>query len=163
MATPHACAELVDVLPGLLRARRLLVGTLNTPTLATLAIVHERGSMRASEVADHFGLDISTVSRQVTHLRQKGFLEGNPDPEDGRSHRLTVTEAGIEKLHNFRHHLVDKLVARLTDWPDEEVGELARLLDKLGHTGVATTPPESPATPPTPTKSLQEKELQALA
>jgi len=161
MATPHACAALVDVFPDLLRARRTLVGTLNTPAVATLAVVHQRGSLRISEVAEHLSLDLSTVSRQVTHLRQKGFLESSPDPDDGRSQRLTVRAEGVEELRRYRRAIVDKLVERLEDWPDQEVGDLARLLGKLATTATtecaATTPP---ATSPDRPQLVPEQENQ---
>jgi DNA-binding MarR family transcriptional regulator len=152
MATPHACAALVDVFPDLLRARRTLVGTQNIPAIATLAVVHQRGSLRISEVAEHLSLDLSTVSRQVTQLRQKGLLDSAPDPDDGRSQRLTVSTEGVAELRRNRRTVVDKLVERLDAWPDHEVGDLARLLGKLATTATsecaATTPaaasPEKP-------------------
>ena len=169
MATPHACAALVDVFPDLLRARRALVGALNTPAVATLAVVHQRGSMRISEVAEHLSLDLSTVSRQVAHLRQKGFLDSSPDPDDGRSQRLTVSAEGTGELRRTRRDLVDKLVERLSDWPDQEVGDLTRLLDRLATTATATatgggcarTGPA--ATSPDTTTHTREKQLQGNA
>ncbi|WP_432561159.1 MarR family winged helix-turn-helix transcriptional regulator [Kineococcus sp. SYSU DK003] len=141
MVTAHACAALVDVFPDLLRARRALVATPNTPAVATLATVHQRGSLRLTEVAEHLSLDLSTVSRQVAHLRRKGLLTACPDPDDGRSQRLSVTEAGVEELRAFRRACVDKLVEGLGDWRDDEVGDLTRLLGKLARTAAA-----SPAT-----------------
>lgn len=164
MATPHACAALVDVFPDLLRARRTLVGTLNTPAVATLAVVHQRGSMRISEVAEHLSLDLSTVSRQVTHLRQKGFLDSSPDPDDGRSQRLTVTPEGVEELRSYRRTVVDKLVERLEDWPDHEVGDLARLLGKLATTATAEcADTTSAAASPENTELVPEREKQLQA
>ncbi|NIZ92860.1 MarR family winged helix-turn-helix transcriptional regulator [Kineococcus rubinsiae] len=135
MATPHACAGLVDVLPGLLRARRAIVGSTPAPSTATLAAVHESGTPRVSEVAETLGLDLSTVSRQVTHLRQRGLLTAVPDPQDGRSQRLSLTETGVAELRSHRRHLVDTLVARLADWDDAEIDLLARLLDRLARAG----------------------------
>ena len=159
MATPHACAALVDVFPSLLRARRSLAGTLSTPSVVTLAVVHQRGTMRVSEVADALALDLSTVSRQVTHLRRRGLLESAPDPEDGRSQRLHVTRAGTDELRTHRRRVVDKLVENLRDWDDHEVVELTRLLGKLTAT-CATEPTTLATAPPRTTTDVQEKQLQ---
>lgn len=161
MATPHACAALVDVFPDLLRARRTLVGTTNTPAVATLAVVRQHGPLRISEVAEHLSLDLSTVSRQVAHLRQKGLLDSSPDPDDGRSQRLTVTADGVEELRSFRRAVVDKLVAHLDDWPDDDVGDLTRLLGRLTRTPGCST--RSTAAPPQPSESIHEKQLQGNA
>jgi DNA-binding MarR family transcriptional regulator len=156
MATPHACAALVDVFPALLRARRALVGSTSTPAVATLAVVRQRGCPRVSEVAECLGLDLSTVSRQVTHLRRRGLLDASPDPTDGRSQRLAVTDAGTEELRRRRHDLVDRLVEHLADWNDSEIGQLTILLDRLGR---ATD--SRPTT--TPSAGSPELELQRKA
>ncbi|MCI2240037.1 MarR family transcriptional regulator [Paenibacillus sp. TRM 82003] len=138
MATATACAALVPVLPHLARARRRLIGAASLPGTATLSIVREHGSLRMSEVAEGLGLDLSTVSRHVAHLRAEGLLTTSPDPDDGRSQRLAVTAAGEAELRAQRDRVVGALVARLAGWDDAEVDDLARLLRKLA----ATTAPE---------------------
>ena len=155
MATPHACAGLVDVLPRLLRARRAIVGTASAPVTATLAAVHDGGSPRLSEVAETLGLDLSTVSRQVTHLRQRGLLTTAPDPSDGRSQRLNLTDDGLAELRSHRRQLVATLVMRLADWDDAEIDQLARLLDRLARSAAAAgTDAPAPCDPPAPTPSV---------
>lgn len=131
MATPHACAALADVFPDLLRTRRALVGTQNTPAIVALTVVLQHGPLRISEVADHLALDLSTVSRQISHLRQRGLLDSSPDPADGRSQRLSVTPAGLDELRTFRRAVVGRLVDHLDDWGDDEVEQLTRLLGRL--------------------------------
>ena len=176
MATPHACAGLVDVLPRLLRARRSIVGSTSAPVTATLAAVHDGGAPRLSEVAESLGLDLSTVSRQVTHLRQRGLLTAAPDPQDGRSQRLSLTEDGVAELRSHRRDLVDTLVTRLADWDDADIDQLARLLDRLARSGtpagtdapcaepVACGQPAAAPTPtPTPSGDHPEQHLQRNA
>ncbi|MEW1957468.1 MarR family winged helix-turn-helix transcriptional regulator [Kineococcus sp. NPDC059986] len=138
MATPHACSALVDVFPDLLRARRALVGTHHVPAIAALAVVVQHGPLRISEVAEHLSLDLSTVSRQISHLKQRGLLASSPDPVDGRSQRLNVTPAGVEELRRVRRAVVGRLVDHLDDWGDDEVETLTHLLGRLvGTTEVA--------------------------
>jgi len=156
MATPHACAALVGVLPTLLRVKRSVVGSSGSQGFAVLDAVRHFRRPRVSEVADHLALDLSTVSRQVAHLRQRGLLAAFPDPQDGRSQRLTVTAAGIDELRCYRRDLVDRLVERLADWDDADVDTLTGLLARLGSvpdgtTASRTTPsPELPRQEPTP-------------
>lgn len=161
MATPHACAALVDVFPDLLRTRRTLVGSTHTPAVVALAVVLQRGPLRVSEVAEHLSLDLSTVSRQVTHLKTKGLLTSEPDPVDGRSQRLSVTEAGIEELRTFRRSVVDRLVEHLDGWDDGDVDDLTRLLGRLTHDTECL--PRPTAASPQTTPTTQETTLQAHA
>jgi DNA-binding MarR family transcriptional regulator len=145
MATAHACAALVGVLPGLLRVKRSMVGSSGSQGFALLDAVRHFRRPRVSEVADHLALDLSTVSRQVAQLRQRGLLTACPDPEDGRSQRLTVTAAGMDELRRYRHDLVDRLVERLADWDDTDVDTLTALLSRLEHG------PDGPTAPRTTT------------
>jgi DNA-binding MarR family transcriptional regulator len=153
MATAHACSALVGVLPGLLRVKRSVVGSSGAQAFALLDAVRHFRRPRVSEVADHLALDLSTVSRQVAHLRQRGLLAACPDPEDGRSQRLTVTAAGIDELRRYRHDLVDRLVERLADWDDADVDTLTALLSRLDH-----APGGSTASRTTPSLELPRQE-----
>ncbi|MEH3075244.1 MAG: MFS transporter [Quadrisphaera sp.] len=96
--------------------------------MSALATVAAAGPVRVSEVAELMGLDLSTVSRQVSHLRRDGLVESTPDADDGRSQRLSVTDAGRALLRDERHRMVDRLVERLVDWDDAELAEITALI-----------------------------------
>jgi len=158
MASQHACAALVDVFPDVLRLKRAIATTATaTPSTALLAAACELQHPRVSELAEHLHLDLSTVSRQVTHLRQRHLLQACPDPADGRSQRLSVTEEGVAELSRWRRALVAELVQRMEDWDDVDVDALTALLSRLSRGGEAVTdrpdPPLTstvvPALPPT--------------
>ena len=145
MVSPHACAALVAVLPVLLRVKRSVVGSYGAQAVATLDAVHRLRQPRVSEVADQLALDLSTVSRQIAQLRQRGLLETLPDPADGRSHRLTITAAGMDALRRYRRELVDRLVEQLSSWDDTDVDTLTGLLSRLGSEMDESTPrPKTP-------------------
>ena len=140
MVSPRACAELVDVFPDVLRLKRAIAVTAaTTPTTAVLAAVLELERPRVSELAEHLHLDMSTVSRHVAHLRRRSLLDACPDPADGRSQRLTVTEAGVAELRRSRRAMVAELVRRLADWDDADVIDLTTLLGRLSRSGHAAT------------------------
>lgn len=151
MASPHACAALVDQFPHLARSKRVLVGSHPGAATAALAAVVATGPARVSEVAEQMGLDLSTVSRQVAHLRREGLVEATPDASDGRSQRLTATPAGLALLRAERRRLVDALSTRLTGWDDADLGALTGLLDRLA---------DDLARPTTPTTARPTPELQ---
>ncbi|WP_369069732.1 MarR family winged helix-turn-helix transcriptional regulator [Kineococcus terrestris] len=154
MATPHACSALVDVLPGVLRTRRALAGPPGAAAaLSALAAVHELGGPRVSELADHLGLDLSTVSRKVAHLRRLGLLEAVPDPDDGRSHRLSTSAAGLAELREQRRRLVGRLVDHLDDWDDDDLDRLTGLLGRFGR----PAGPPGAGEEPRPTTRTQQR------
>jgi DNA-binding MarR family transcriptional regulator len=138
MATPHACATLVDVVPDVLRLKRALADATAISGTATLTTVAALGHPRVSELAEHLHLDVSTVSRKVTALRQRGLMEALPDPDDGRSQHLSLTSAGVEELRRTRSVLLDVLVERLADWEDDDVETLAVLLGRLSRVPTST-------------------------
>ncbi|MFB9378283.1 MarR family winged helix-turn-helix transcriptional regulator [Kineococcus gynurae] len=130
MASPAVCAELVDVLPQLIRARRTMTG--DTPsTLALLGLTAVQGPLSVSDIAGRLGLDLSTVSRQVAQLRSQGLVLVDPDPQDRRSHRCSPTPTGLDVLREHRRHLVDRLADRLHDWDDADVSALTTLLARF--------------------------------
>lgn len=148
MASPRACAALMGTFPALARSKRAVVGHTRIAPVSALATIATAGPVRVSEVAELMGLDLSTVSRQVSHLRRDGLVEAAPDAVDGRSQLLTVTPAGTAVLREERHRMVDRLVDRLADWDDAELTELTDLLGRL-TTDLTNDPQTARPTAPT--------------
>lgn len=87
---------------------------------------------RVSAVADSIHSDVSTVSRQVTHLVQHGLLEKIGDPQDGRAQLLSLSPAGrevIELLIQRRGSWFEQL---LSSWSDDEAKTFERYLSRFG-------------------------------
>src|SRR4028118_987652 len=68
------------------------------PALIILARLKERGALRLSDLASDVCLDVSTMSRHVRALEERGFVERSTDPADGRASLLTLTAAGRKVL-----------------------------------------------------------------
>ena len=113
---------------------------------------------RVSAVADIIHSDVSTVSRQVTHLVQHGLLEKIGDPDDGRAQLLSLSPAGrtvIEQLVRRRGSWFEQL---LSSWTDEEAQDFERFLSRFGDDVEAVKAqlvaqagaPPAPTTPPPP-------------
>ncbi len=86
------------------------------------------GGARATDLADYFGIDKSTVSRQVRLLEQLGLLSREPDPEDLRALRLVPTPEGVRRLSAARDARRRRVEERLDGWRPDDVQALAALL-----------------------------------
>jgi DNA-binding MarR family transcriptional regulator len=101
---------------------------------------------RLTELAALMEIDLSTASRQVRGLEERGFVSRLEDPRDQRTAWLEVTAAGREVLRAARTERVERISARLADWEEGDVEDLARLLSKLVTS--FTDQPVSPAGAP---------------
>lgn len=96
-----------------------------------LSALNDVGDVRAGELAERFGVDKSTVSRQLAQMETAGLVERIPDPKDGRARFVHVTEAGkarVAELRQARGHWLQRV---LDDWDTEDVDQLVGLLSRL--------------------------------
>jgi len=96
-----------------------------------LTWLEERPATRLTELAALMEIDLSTASRQVRGLEERGFVSRIEDPRDQRTAWLEVTEAGREVLSATRALRIERISSRLSSWHERDVEELARLLSKL--------------------------------
>ncbi|MGW0040685.1 MarR family winged helix-turn-helix transcriptional regulator [Rhodococcus sp. NPDC003348] len=93
-------------------------------------LIHD-GPMRSSALAEAMYTDPSTVSRQVTQLVDRGHVERQPDPTDGRASVLAVTDSGRDAAARIRALRNERLGRLLADWPVDDLREFTRLLDRF--------------------------------
>ncbi|MFG1921229.1 MarR family winged helix-turn-helix transcriptional regulator [Cryptosporangium sp. NPDC048952] len=86
---------------------------------------------RAGALAEAVHADPSTVSRQIAQLVDRGLVERQPDPADGRACVLVPTESGHETMAALRRRRDEHLAAVLQHWPAEDVHELVDLLSRF--------------------------------
>ncbi|WP_369252032.1 MarR family winged helix-turn-helix transcriptional regulator [Streptomyces sp. R41] len=103
-----------------------------------LGHLEESGGCRATDLASHYALDKSTVSRQVAALERAGLIERRLDPEDHRVQVLHLTEAGTRILAQVTESRREAFRERLTGWPEED---LERFAAYLVHYNSAYEPP----------------------
>ena len=89
------------------------------------------GPRRATDLAAETLLDLSTVSRQVRSLVDRGLVERTPDPEDRRGTLLSASEAGVLAFQHYRDQRNQRLARLLEAWPAEDRYELVRLFGRL--------------------------------
>lgn len=112
---------------------------LSLVSFTILAHLEEQQDCRATDLAAHYLLDKSTVSRQVTALEQLGFLERRVDPTDHRVQVLHLAPRGVEILAAARLRRQAAFQERLADWDPSDLERFARYL--VRYNTDATTHP----------------------
>jgi len=109
-----------------------------------LGHLEESGGCRATDLAAHYALDKSTVSRQVTALERAGLVERRLDPEDHRVQVLDLTEAGTRIHAQVTESRREAFRERLAGWPEADLERFAAYL--LRYNATAAVIPLRPAT-----------------
>ncbi|WP_403548090.1 MarR family winged helix-turn-helix transcriptional regulator [Streptomyces iakyrus] len=93
-----------------------------------LGHLEESGGCRATDLAAHYALDKSTVSRQVAGLERAGLIERRPDPADQRVQVLHLTRSGRHVLAQVTESRRAAFRERLAGWPEEDLSRFAEYL-----------------------------------
>ncbi|WP_067564996.1 MarR family winged helix-turn-helix transcriptional regulator [Nocardia acidivorans] len=93
-----------------------------------LDLVIERDGCLASDLAGHFHLDKSTMSRQVAALERLGYLDREVDPANRRNHVLTATAQGRRVAGAAARSRSAAFADRLRDWDDADIARMADYL-----------------------------------
>ena len=114
-----------------------------TPTqLSALATVDRLGPLRLGDLAAVEGIAPSTLTRLVTVLEERGYVERCPVPGDARASTLVIAPAGHEVLERIREQSTILLAGRLETLTDEQRTALAAALPALER--LAETDPGDP-------------------
>ncbi|WP_327116866.1 MarR family winged helix-turn-helix transcriptional regulator [Streptomyces sp. NBC_01341] len=100
-----------------------------------LAHIEHRNGCRATDLAAHYMLDKSTVSRQVATLEKMGLVERHPAPDDHRIQVLHPTAAGRQALASTRASRRNAYRERLGDWTSDDLARFADYLLRYNSAG----------------------------
>ncbi|WP_405679520.1 MULTISPECIES: MarR family winged helix-turn-helix transcriptional regulator [unclassified Streptomyces] len=98
---------------------------------AVLTVLERHGEMRLSRLAELMAVDISVTSRHVTHVAERGWIERETDPGDGRCRILRLTPAGHALLAELGARYTAALEKALADWSAQDIDVLNTLLARL--------------------------------
>jgi DNA-binding MarR family transcriptional regulator len=103
------------------------------------------GALSLSELAAQIHLDISTASRMIDILEQKGLLRRSPDPHDARSLKLEATENGREKFKQIEAEAIERMKGLIGNADPELRQAAVRIVEWLAGnaSGAGTTDLES--------------------
>lgn len=119
------------------RSQRIHISTgegevyLERSAYGILCQLADEGAQRLGALASTFGLDPSTITRQVRALEDAGLAARTIDESDRRAAILDLTPEGREILERTRSHRRERLSKAMHDWSDEERVEFSRLLTKF--------------------------------
>jgi DNA-binding MarR family transcriptional regulator len=106
---------------------------LSLVSFTLLGHLDEQGGCRATDLAAHYALDKSTVSRQVAALERAGLVDRRVDPGDHRVQVLHPTEAGAAILAQVTLSRREALLERLGDWPEADLDQFAAYLARYNE------------------------------
>jgi DNA-binding MarR family transcriptional regulator len=126
--------ELVLALGALVTHLKRKAGDPDTSARAfLLGHVDRLAPVRATDLADHAALDLSTISRHLRGLEDAGLLTRSPDPDDRRASLLSVTDEGRAFVEDAVRARTAMLAAATADWPASDVSTLSALITRLAH------------------------------
>lgn len=106
-----------------------------------LRYVEAHDGVRAQDLAGHFELDKSTVSRQVDQLEDLGLVTREAERPGRRGAVLLLTPAGQRTLEENAEAVRCHLATRLSAWSDAKVAAFSRTLEDFNRTWEAKGPP----------------------
>lgn len=121
------------------RVQRIHISTasgeleLDRSAYGIMARLADNGPQRLGTLASGFGLDPSTITRQVQSLEKAGLAERSIDPSDRRASILQLTAEGKQVLDRTRARRREQLHSLLGDWNDDDRAQFGRLLAKFNE------------------------------
>ncbi len=98
-----------------------------------LAQIDVTPAARAADLAAHFGLDKSTVSRQLEQLISAGLLRREGERPGRRGCELALTTSGQQYLAAAAQAVRCRLAERLTDWDDRDVAAFGHMVSRFNQ------------------------------
>jgi DNA-binding MarR family transcriptional regulator len=137
MAREAALDELYQGLTTLSRRARDVGDDLH-PGLSLVAYtlltqVDAEPGVRAADLAAHFCLDKSTLSRQLEQLISAGLLRREGEQPGRRGYVLTLTAAGRQHLDVAGRAVRDRLAERMADWNDDDIDAFGALVARFNR------------------------------
>ena len=87
--------------------------------------------MRAADLAAHFCLDKSTLSRQLEQLISAGLLRREGERPGRRGNVLALTPAGQQHLAAAAQAVRSRLAEWLSCWEDQDIAAFAELVARF--------------------------------
>src|SRR5215468_2135317 len=113
------------------RLRRHELAGLTPTQLSALATVERAGPLRLGDLAAAEGIAPSTLTRLVTALEERGYVDRGPVPGDARASTLAITPAGHTVLERIRQESTTVLAESLRTLTSDQLAALAAALPAL--------------------------------
>jgi len=128
--------EFVHLVRYLIAGERAHSDALSFAQHSLLGYIARNPGCRATDVSDAFGLNRSTVSRQLRTCVDAGWVAAEPGPTR-LGHPLNLTDRGRAVLEDTVGRRHDDVRAGLAGWDQDELDRFVHLLRRFRH-GVDT-------------------------
>jgi DNA-binding MarR family transcriptional regulator len=115
------------------RLRKHELAGLTQTQLSALATVDKAGPLRLGDLAAAERIAPSTLTRLVSALEERGYVQRCAVANDARASTLAITELGHATLERIRQETTSLLRESLLMLPAEELAALAAALPALEH------------------------------
>lgn len=100
-----------------------------------LSYVETRPDARAADIVADWGIDKSTVSRQIDQLAASGLITRTGERPGRRGQVLQLTDTGRRALNDAAGSIRERLYRELNDWTDRDIATFARLMARFNDLG----------------------------
>jgi DNA-binding MarR family transcriptional regulator len=140
MASDSEVAEFTAAVMALAEViRRGQARAINPEIVAVMQLLDSSGALLPSEIAATLGIPRSSVTRRIQELQRAGKIDIEPDPSDGRSYRISLTQHGRAELDALAAKGGELFAAWISGWSSEEIRTFSALARRL--TGRPATAP----------------------
>src|SRR5215218_4957787 len=131
-------ATAVSRLRGVLRDARWQVTDLAITQVAIMRHLEKEGPSTASDLASAEHISPQAVAQQLKGLKERGYVQMQPDLSDRRKIRISLTEGGIALLGALLDTREAWLAGAIESCvPPEELADLDRAIDVLERLATA--------------------------
>ena len=137
MATTFDCAQAVlDAVPLVMRSIRMQLRShrhqdISVPQFRILIFINKHTDASLSEVADHIGLTLPTLSKMVDLLVTRGWVMRSPCPEDRRRLQLGLTARGKVMLDQALESTRASLARSFEGFSPDDLDRIVNSMDQL--------------------------------
>jgi len=128
-------ARLAAAVGRINRRARTDSASLGYGLVSALATIQAEGPLRPGDLSRIEVVTKPTMTRILTELEQRGFIEREPDPRDGRAFKVSATPAGIDAVERARSDRTGIVAELIADLRDEDVDAIAAALVALERIG----------------------------
>src|SRR6476661_4577520 len=89
--------------------------------------------VRVGEIARNLGVKVPSATEQIIKLERAGLARREPDPDDSRAVRVTLTDAGLAAVASANERRNTVMAGVLSSLSDEDRAALAAALPVIGR------------------------------
>lgn len=124
-------ARLAAAVGRINRRARTDSASLGYGIVSALATIEREGPLRPGDLSRLEVVTKPTMTRILTELEQRGFIEREADPRDGRAFMVSATPAGVAAVEEARSQRTGIVAELIHDLPAADVDAIANALDVL--------------------------------